>query len=325
MPPDALAALAPVADAQSGVVSRAQALAGGLTSSQVGHLVRSGRWQRLHPGVYATFSGPLGRPARSWAALLHAGPGAVLSHASAALEQGVSDHEPVAVHLTVDADRRVLRRPGVVVHRSRRLAAARHPARSVPQTRVEETVLDLVDASRGLDEVVGWLTSACQRRLTTPPLLLEAARGRRRLRHRSLVMEVLADVGAGVASPLERRYARDVERRHGLPTGRRGRAVVIGGRRRYRDVEYEQFATNVELEGFAYHPDDRAARDDARDNEIVVQGSAVLRYGWAPVAGTPCRTALEVSTVLSRRGWDGAPVACAPGCPASTWQPASMQ
>ncbi len=308
-----------LADLQAGVVSRAQALSGGLTSAQVGHRVRSGRWQRLHPGVYATFSGPLGRRARSWAALLHAGEGAVLSHASAAVEQGLVDDEPQAVHVTVAAGRRVLARPGIVVHRSRRLVAAAHPARSLPQTRVDDTVLDLVHASRSVDEVVGWLTRACQRRLTAPRLLREAASARSRLRHRRLVGEVLAEVADGVASPLERRYARDVEHRHGLPRGRRGARVVVGGRRRYRDVEYEQFATNVELEGLAYHPDDRAAEDDRRDNEMVLAGAAVLRYGWQPVAGTPCATALEVATVLSRRGWRGRPRACGPACATRSW------
>lgn len=314
--PDPLNVTAP---RQAGVVSRVQALHG-LTSAQVGHLVRSGRWQRLHPGVYATFSGAVGQRARSWAALLHCGPTAVLSHESAAAEQGLTDEAHRSVHVTVDAGRRVLPQAGVVVHRSRRLASARHPARSLPQTRVEETVLDLVDTSDGLDQVVGWLTGACQRRLTTPQLLRDTASARSRLRHRRLVADVLADVADGVSSPLELRYARDVERRHGLPRGRRGLSVVVAGRRRYRDVEYEQFATNVELEGLAYHPDDCAYRDDLRDNEMVVRGAAVLRYGWRPVAGSPCVTALEVATVLAARGWQGRPRACAEGCAVTSWQ-----
>ncbi len=302
------------------MVSRAQALAGGLSPTQIAHRVRTRRWQRLHPGVYATFSGAVGRHARTWAALLHAGTGSVLSHQSAAFEQGLCDVEPAAIHVTVEASHRVSARPGIVLHRSRRLRQARHPARSLPQTRVEDTVLDLVDVSRGVDEVVGWLTRASQRRLTTPRLLREAARSRSRLRHRALVTEVLAEVAAGVASPLERRYAQDVERRHGLPRGRRGGTELVGGRRRYRDVEYADFRTNVELEGLAYHPDDEAARDDIRDNELVLRGRAVLRYGWGPVVGTPCVTAAEVGAVLRRRGWRGRPVPCGDRCAVRSWQ-----
>lgn len=46
-------ALAPVAHAQAGVVSRAQALAAGCTDAALVHLTRSGRWQQVHPGVLA--------------------------------------------------------------------------------------------------------------------------------------------------------------------------------------------------------------------------------------------------------------------------------
>ena len=47
--------------------------------------MRSGRWQRLQRGVYATFSGEPTRQTALWAALLRAGPGAVLSHQTAAI------------------------------------------------------------------------------------------------------------------------------------------------------------------------------------------------------------------------------------------------
>ena len=53
--------------------------------------VRSGRWRQIHPGVYATFTGMPGRGARLWAAVLSAGPGAVLSYQTAAELQGLAD------------------------------------------------------------------------------------------------------------------------------------------------------------------------------------------------------------------------------------------
>jgi hypothetical protein len=42
------------------------------------------RWRRLHPGVYAAFSGQPGRDPVLWAAVLRAGPRAILSHETAA-------------------------------------------------------------------------------------------------------------------------------------------------------------------------------------------------------------------------------------------------
>jgi hypothetical protein len=79
---------------QSGVVSRAQALRAGLTVDMIKFRVRSGRWQQLHPGVYATFSGIPGRGAWLWAALLAAGPGAVLSYQTAAELNGFAGVRP---------------------------------------------------------------------------------------------------------------------------------------------------------------------------------------------------------------------------------------
>lgn len=214
----------------------------------------------------------------------------------------------------VDAPHRVTSRPGVRLHRSRHHLRRRHPACSLPQTRLEDTVLDLVEQCDAEDDVVGWLTRACQRRLTTPRRLRRAVARRSRLRHRRLVHEVLDEVADGVASPLERRYARDVERAHGLPRSTRNDPVVAGGIRRYRDVRYRRQRTTVELEGLAYHPHDESARDDARDNAAVLSGDAVLRYGWAAVAGSPCDVAAEVAAVLGARGWTGKLRRCSPSC-----------
>ena len=45
-----------VAQNQGGVVSRSQAIRAGLSPDMIKFRVRSGRWQQIHPGVYATFS-----------------------------------------------------------------------------------------------------------------------------------------------------------------------------------------------------------------------------------------------------------------------------
>ena len=88
----------------------------------------------------------------------------------------------------------------------------RHPGSTLPQTRVEDTVLDLVAEARTTDEVVRWVLRACQRRLTTAGRLRVAAARRQRLRHRALVQQLVSESSVGVASALQRRYRRDVER-----------------------------------------------------------------------------------------------------------------
>jgi hypothetical protein len=295
-------------------VSRQQLLQLGWTTSAVAHRVTSGRWQLLHPGVYATFSGGYGFDVRLWAALLHAGPDAIASHESAGVLQRLVDVEPVVVDVMVPDQHRVLARPGVRVHRSRNVAGRRRPAASIPQTRVEETVLDLVDASRTAEEVVGWLTRACQRRLTTPERLLSAARRRARMRWRPLLQQVVGDVAAGVASPLERHYHRDVERAHGLPRGTINAQVGVRRASRYCDVRYDAFRLRVELEGLAWHPEDPRWRDARRDNLAALAGDMVLRYDWRAVVGHPCVTADEVAAVLTSRVWSGRAKACGASC-----------
>ena len=69
-----------LAGRQHGVISRAQALRAGLTPDMVKFRVSSGRWQQIHRGVYATFTGMPRRNSQLWAAVLSVGPGAVLSH-----------------------------------------------------------------------------------------------------------------------------------------------------------------------------------------------------------------------------------------------------
>jgi hypothetical protein len=76
---------------QQGVITRRQALAAGLTEKAIVVRLQGERWQRLQAGVYATFSGEPPRTAVLWAAVLRAGPGAVLSHQTAAELYGLAD------------------------------------------------------------------------------------------------------------------------------------------------------------------------------------------------------------------------------------------
>jgi hypothetical protein len=165
-----------------------------------------------------------------------------------------------------------------------------------------------------VDDAIGWLTRACQRGATTPAKLVEAAARRSRLRHRRLVLDVLADVRSGRVSPLEVHYRRNVEIPHDLPSSRAGQALRLGGRRWYADVRYEPYRVRVELEGLTWHPADERWRDDVRDNAAVLAGDVVLRFGWRDVGAKPCGTAAQVATVLRSRGWAGSPRACGPTC-----------
>src|SRR5512142_1995733 len=265
---------------QAGVATRAQLRAAGLSDGAIQERLASGRWRRLFPRTFATFTGPVSREARLWAAVLYAGAGAALSHESAAELSGLVDEPSDPIHVTVPSDRRVRAQPGLAVHRSPRVPEARHPGRVPPQTRIEETVVDLVQCSRSPDRALDWVTRACARRLTTPERLRAVLDRRPWLRWRAELRGVLGDMAGGCHSELERRYLRMVEWTHGLPAGHRQAPGRRGAGRRYDDVRYEEFGLVVELDGRAAHPEERRWRDLDRDNGCVEAGLRVLRYGW---------------------------------------------
>jgi hypothetical protein len=299
---------------QSGVIASWQAAAAGVGSVRIENLVRYGRWQRLHRGVYATFTGEPPRAAVLWAAVLRAGPYALLSHDTAAELDGLVEKPGKLIHVTVPWSQR--RRPmaGLAIHRTSRSIAFRPQRPFPPRTATEETVLDLADTAASFDTVVWLVARACQRRLTTPFLLDESLRLRARARWRAELSRVLVDVAEGVHSVLEYRYLHDVERAHGLP--RPDRQAEADGRqgRIFRDIHYRKYRVAVELDGTASHPDEQRWQDKRRDNAAAADGIFTLRYGWADITERPCETAQEIAAVLTKGGWRGTLRRCGPTC-----------
>ncbi|HEV2256668.1 MAG TPA: type IV toxin-antitoxin system AbiEi family antitoxin domain-containing protein [Streptosporangiaceae bacterium] len=303
---------------QSGVVSRQQARDAGWPEGTVDTRLRSGIWQRLYRGTYATFTGDLSREAKLWAAVLWAGPEVALSHETAAEIHGLIDKPIGPIHVSVPAERHPGRRRkirGVVIHRSRCLVPEWQPPWRLPRTTVDDTVLDLIAKARTFDDAYAWISRAIGRRLTSPQSLSKALARRSRMRWRAWITAALQDAADGVHSPLERNYVYGVERAHGLPTARRQAKRRHSSGTRYLDNLYEEYDLCVELDGLAAHPAEGRWRDTRRDNANRVQGTETLRYGWPDTTENRCRTAAEIAAVLRRRGWKGVPRPCGPACP----------
>ena len=302
-----------MAEAQLGVLARAQCLALGMTSDAIRWMLHSRRWQRVHLGVYATHVGPLDWRARVSGALLYCGEGAVASHRTAARLHGLVDQDPDGIEVLIPANRRVIRPSQVAVATCADVASRTAPSPWPSRTTVEDTVLDM--AERGdADNAIAWLSKAGQRRRTTTARLAEALDRRARHRWRELLVDALGDVADGVESVLEYRYVRRVERPHGLPEARRQRVVLTGGRRRRTDNDYEPFGVVVELDGRLGHEGEGIFRDRTRDNSTTVSGKASLRFGWADVDAQPCEVAQDVAVLLWSRGWRGQLARCGVGC-----------
>jgi hypothetical protein len=304
---------------QSGVIGRGQAIDRGLPSASISTLLRTSRWQTLHRGVYAVFTGPPSRATLFWSALVRAGPGAILSHQTAAELYGLADRpgqgDPL-IHVTVPRSRNPTLIRGVIVHRVAQAASWQHPYLLPPRTRVEATILDLVDATISAEEALGWVCRGIGKGLTNAGRLDNAIRQRGRLRWRAEMLDALTDVDQGVRSNLEFRYVRRVERPHGLPTAQRQVRMMRSGRVCYLDNLYAAYAVGVELDGLVAHPPGERWRDLRRDNAGAADGIITLRYGWADVTGRPCEVAGQVTAVLRQRGWEGSPRACGSSCAA---------
>jgi very-short-patch-repair endonuclease len=314
MSSDALRLCRDLAQSQGGVISRQEALGCGVSPDVLDRLLRTGRWQKVHRGVYLITADRPAREALLWAAVHRAGLGAALSHETAGELFELVDEPCPLIHVSIPGNRRVSPMSGVVVHISGRLSETTHPSLLPPRTRLEETVLDLVEQAGTFDAALGIMCSACQRRLTTVRRLVEAMGRRAKLRWRSELTKALSEIGTGVHSVLEYRYLHKVELAHGLPVARRQAKINTGGRSRYLDNLYEGYSLCVELDGLQAHPNEQRWQDIRRINAITENGQTVLRYGWIDVDRYSCPTTAQVATVLRRLGWKGTPHSCGPTC-----------
>ena len=132
-----------IAGRQAGIVARAQLLSAGISNSVVARAVGSGRLHRIHPGVYAAVAPELlTEEGQLLAALLAAGDGALLSHATAAWRWRIIPAPPSVMQLAVPQPRTAP--AGLVFHESGRLRADDVTTNAgFPTTGVPRTLLDL--------------------------------------------------------------------------------------------------------------------------------------------------------------------------------------
>lgn len=317
-------ALMKLAVEQAGVVSRQQVLGHGFTDDWLRHQVAAKRWRRVHTGVYAICTGDLSWEAQCWAALLRCGKGAALTGPTALhLWQPTMPGVAIAARerdivVAVDEGRRP-RLPhdsGIKVWTVAGLDRLVHPVRRPQLVRFEVAVVQSASRATTRDEAISIIANACQSRLTTPDRLLELlGLMPDNLRFRRFLRDVLEDVATGAYSFLEVRYLRDVERPHGLPTGKRQRRVVVGRRPYFRDVEYLGYAVIAELDGRLGHEDFVSrANDMDRDTDAARVESRTARVGYLQVMSRRCATAQRMVDLLRMGGWSGKPRRCGPDC-----------
>lgn len=147
---------------QHGVITRAQALALGMSSSGIDRRLKSGEWIRLLPGTYALRGSTASFKRRATAAYLWAGEGALLSHDTSGVLfklDGVSAHRiDVSSPRGLRSNRVTVHRRGTQDLRSKRIDV-------VIVTSIEQTLLDLGD-TLGFDRLELAYDSALRQGLT---------------------------------------------------------------------------------------------------------------------------------------------------------------
>ncbi len=132
-----------LATRQHGVVALHQLTALAVSRQQVRTRLERGRWRWLHRGVYAVGHEALTRRGRLLAAVLACGPGAVLSHRSAAELWEIRTRRHRRIEVTAPVHRR--NRDGIEVHRSATLEGDVTVVDGIPVTTVARTLTDLAD------------------------------------------------------------------------------------------------------------------------------------------------------------------------------------
>jgi len=203
-------------EAQRQVVSRAQALRGGMSPHAVAHRLRpGGPWRLLLPGVYQASTGTPTPVQREIAALLYAGPRSVITGGSALrhyrLPAPRSDHIDVLVPLQA-------RRQGTADVRLHRTARLPELVDVLPSRRYALPHRAAADTARWLTsmrEARAVIAGAVQNGACTVGQLTEELNAGP-VRDSALLRSVLAEVGAGVRSAPEAEL-RELIKRAALP------------------------------------------------------------------------------------------------------------
>jgi very-short-patch-repair endonuclease len=283
--------IARLAERQHGVVSRAQLLHAGAGVGAIDHRVVGERLHVVHLGVYSVGHSALAIDARRMAAVLAAGPRAVLSHRAAAAvwQLKSSDH----LEVTAPTERR---RPGIRIHRSKLPPDEITTIRAIPVTTIPRTLLDLAATlpDHQLERVVNEAEAQGLRDRLSLADLVARYPGRKGLRTIKQILERLQAGTTVTHSELEARFLAFI-RKTGLPSPALN-AHLMGFE---CDCMWRDQRVVVELDGHATHDNFGAfERDRARDRALAAGGWRTVRITWRQLHAEPESIAADLRRVL---------------------------
>lgn len=287
-------------EAQHGVVARWQLLELGFTGAAIRHRVRVGRLHPVYRGVYAVGRRQLTRRGRWMAAVLACGPGAVLSHESAAALLGLRDRES-QIEVSVPRQNRCRRKQVRVHQRGPEALTDAGTCHRIPVTSPVRTLVDLA-AGSGRADVERLINQADKLDLIDPDSLRGALGTLRPQPGVAALCEVLDEATFVLTeTELERLFV-PLARRAGLPKPQTQRQLEAGR----VDFHWPELGLVVETDGLRYHrTPTQQARDIERDNAHRAAGLVPVRFTHGQVRHRPRyveRTLAAIARNVTRRG-----------------------
>lgn len=266
----------------------------GLSEEAIQRRIVLGRLRPIHRGVYAVGHSALTARGRRIGALLACGDGAVLSHQTAADHWNIRPTASPRIHVSLTT-RSGRRRPGIAIHRPRRLPTheiTRHEGLAV--TTVARTLLDLADAVSVAD-----LRKAIERsddHKLFDGKQIHAVIAEHPGRRTKKLEKALDDADFGFKrSPLESDFLA-LCRRYGFP--RPEVNVQVAG---YEvDFFFREHRLVVETDGWTSHGRKRAFEaDQVRDVAMAKAGLQHVRFSHDRIATKAEDVANDLSSLLA--------------------------
>jgi Protein of unknown function (DUF559) len=281
-----------LADRQWGRVSAAQFVALGVDRHSVSRWTDSGYLHVVLPRVYAVGHRAPSVKADLTAAVLYAGPGAMLSHATALWWRGLIDKQPRRIQVTTP--RRCQSLPQVKVYGRRERPRVWH--KGLPTTSVEQALLDFA-ATAPIEPVRYALSNADYHKvLDIEALHALAGCGRPGSVKLRTALKRHDPKLARTRSPLERVFLPLCEK-YGVPLPDDVNVMVAGV---LVDAVWWRQKLVVELDGKDNHSSwGQIQRDRSNEMRLRAAGFDALRYGTLQLEEEP---ALVAGDVIRRTG-----------------------
>jgi Transcriptional regulator, AbiEi antitoxin/Protein of unknown function (DUF559) len=269
---------------QWGVLSTEELLACGFSRRAIVVRVQKGLLHRLHQGVYAFGHAGVPREGRFLAAVKSCGPGAVLSHFSAAALWGYVDWDGRRFEVTI-CDTTPRMHPGIRVHRTRYLEPrdVRHH-KGIPVTSPARTALDLCSQLpfRGARRAVRQGLSL--QRLSVGDLV--AILGRQERRPGASTLRRILATGAVPTRTVLEDVVLELIVAAGLQRPDVNVPIYLDGRRVVPDFRWPSARLIVEADSATWHDNKLAREDDAERQALLeVHGERVIRVTWNQAIG----------------------------------------